>query len=203
MTATERQDEADEVVVRPATADRFADLAAIPGQRNPDGDACWCLTYRLPSAENRSLRGRERAEAMRALCARDLAPGLLAYLGDQPVGWAGVAPRADLHTFATSRRIPHVDDLPVWTVWCFRVRGGYARRGIASALLAGAVEFAHEHGAPAIEGYPVDNGGRRVDRTMAYVGTRGMFERAGFSFAAETQSVSGGFPRVVMRRDLR
>jgi GNAT superfamily N-acetyltransferase len=202
MAATARQDVRDQVVVRPATADRFPDLATILGQRNPDGDACWCLTYRLPSKENRALRGRERAQAVEALCAGPLPPGLLAYLDGEPVGWAGVAPRADLHTFAHSRRIPHVDDLPVWTVWCFRVRAGHPRRGIASALLAGAVAFAREHGAPAIEGYPVDNQGERVDRTMAYVGTRSMFERAGFRKAADTSSVSGGFPRVLMRLDL-
>jgi hypothetical protein len=37
---------------------------------------------------------------------------------------------------------------------------------------------------------------------MAYVGTRGLFERTGFTKAADTESVSGGFPRVVMRLDL-
>jgi len=57
-------------------------------------------------------------------------------------------------------------------------------------------------GAPAVEGYPVDNRGRKVDLTMAYVGTRVLFERAGFSKAADTDAVSGGFPRVLMRRAL-
>ncbi len=38
---------------------------------------------------------------------------------------------------------------------------------------------------------------------MAYVGTRTLFERAGFTKAAGTDSVSGGFPRVIMRADLR
>jgi GNAT superfamily N-acetyltransferase len=153
--------------------------------------------------ENRALRGRERTEAVEALCARPVAPGVLAYLDGEVVGWAGVAPRAELHAFARSKLIPQVDDLPVWTVWCFRVRGGYGGRGVASGLLAGAVAFAREHGAPAVEGYPVDNGGRRVDRTSAFVGTRGMFERAGFTKAADTDSVRGGIPRVVMRLDLR
>ncbi len=37
---------------------------------------------------------------------------------------------------------------------------------------------------------------------MAYVGTRRLFERAGFTKAADTDSVSGGFPRVLMRRGL-
>jgi hypothetical protein len=37
---------------------------------------------------------------------------------------------------------------------------------------------------------------------MAYVGTRKLFEDAGFTKAADTDSVSGGFPRVVMRLNL-
>jgi hypothetical protein len=49
----------------------------------------------------------------------------------------------------------------------------------------------------------VDNQGQRVDPTMAYVGTRKLFEDAGFIKAAGTTSVAGGFPRVVMRLDLR
>jgi len=53
------------------------------------------------------------------------------------------------------------------------------------------------------EGYPVDNEGKRADLTMAYVGTRKLFEDAGFTKAADTRSVAGGFPRVVMRLDLR
>ena len=70
-------------------------------------------------------------------------------------------------------------------------------------LLAGAVAYARAQGAPAVEGYPVDNRGRKVDLTMAYVGTVGVFERAGFVRAGSTQSVLNGFPRVVMRLDLR
>ena len=54
-----------------------------------------------------------------------------------------------------------------------------------------------------MEGYPVDNQGAKVDLTMAYVGTRGVFERAGFTKAADTDAVSGGIPRVVMCLDLR
>ena len=49
----------------------------------------------------------------------------------------------------------------------------------------------------------MDNKGKKVDLTMAYVGTRALFERAGFTKAADTDSVSGGFPRVIMRTDLR
>jgi hypothetical protein len=50
-----------------------------------------------------------------------------------------------------------------------------------------------------VEGYPVDNQGEKVDLTMAYVGTRELFERAGFTKVADSDAVSGGFPRVLMR----
>ncbi|AWB86912.1 GNAT family N-acetyltransferase [Mycetocola zhujimingii] len=191
----------DDITVKPAHA--FDDMATMLGPKNPSSSVCWCLSWRLPSAENRTLLGADRADKVRELCARDHAPGVLAYLGDDVVGWAGIAPRTELHPIEHSRRIPHVDELPVWSLWCMRVRPGYRKRGITAALIEGAVDYAHDQGAPAVEGYPVDNRGERVDQTMAFVGTRAMFERAGFSWVADTRSVSGGIPRIVMRRMLR
>lgn len=188
--------------IRPANV--FEDVAQILGPRRPDANVCWCLTYRLPARENRELVGPARGERVAELCRNDPPPGILAYDGDTPVGWAGVAPRADLNSFARKNsRIPHIDDQPVWTVWCFRVRAGNRGRGIAHALLQGAIEMARKYKAPAIEGYPVDNGDAKVDLTMAYVGTRALFERAGFKKVSDTDSVLDGFPRVLMRLDLR
>ena len=45
----------------------------------------------------------------------------------------------------------------------------------------------------------MDNKGAKVNLTMAYVGTRALFESVGFVKAADTDAVSGGFPRVIMR----
>jgi GNAT superfamily N-acetyltransferase len=188
------------IEVRPATS--FDDVATMVGPKRPESNVCWCLSYRIPSKENLALTGPARGERVRQLVEEDLPPGVLAYDGDEVVGWAGVHPRADT-TFARNRKIPRVDNLDVWSLWCVRVRPGRRGRGIAHHLVAGAVEFARAHGAPAIEGYPVDNDGRKVDLTMAYVGTRQLFERAGFEKAADTESVINGFPRVLMRLDLR
>ena len=184
--------------VRPATLARFDDVATMLGPKNPASNVCWCLSHRLDAKTSKGLVGPERGEYVKQLCGREVAPGVLAYDGDDVVGWAAVAPRSEL-PFERSTKIPHVDDLPVWSIWCIRVRPGHRRRGIAHALLEGAVEYARTRGAPAVEGYPVDNHGAKVDLTMAYVGTRSMFERAGFTKAADTDAVSGGFPRVVMR----
>ncbi|TVR31404.1 MAG: GNAT family N-acetyltransferase [Spirochaetaceae bacterium] len=187
------------IEVRPATV--FDDVATMLGPKRPDANVCWCLSYRVPSAQNVSLRGPARAAKVAELMEHGPV-GVLAYDAGEVVGWAAVARRVDT-IFARSRKIPHVDDLDVWSVWCMRVRPGHRGKGISHSLLAGAVEFASSSGAPAIEGYPVDNRGQRVDLTMAYVGTRALFEKAGFYKAANTASVIGGFPRVLMRLDLR
>lgn len=107
----------------------------------------------------------------------------MAYDGGEPVGWAAVHPRADT-SFARNRKIPHIDDQDAWSVWCLRVRPGHRGMGISHHLLKGAVNMARSYRATAIEGYPVDNGGSKVDLTMAYVGTRRLFEDAGFTKAA-------------------
>lgn len=186
------------IEVRPATIARFDDVATMLGPKNPDSSVCWCLSHRLDSKTNRELGGRARGEYVKGLCSREVAPGVLAYQDVDVVGWAAVAPRSEL-PFARSTKIPHVDDLPAWSVWCIRVRPGRRGKGISHALLDGAVAYARSQGAPVIEGYPVDNKGERVDLTMAYVGTRKLFEDAGFTKVADTESVSGGFPRVLMR----
>ena len=187
------------IQVRPASV--FADVKTMLGPKRADANVCWCLSYRLPGKENTSLQGPARGAKVADLMKHGPI-GVLAYDGEDVVGWAAVAPRAET-TFARSRMIPRVDDLPVWSVWCIRVRPGHRGQGISHALLAGAVAFARGQGAPAIEGYPVDNDGKKVDLTMAYVGTRSLFEKAGFRLAAKTSSVLNGFPRVLMRLDLR
>ncbi|MBV8932328.1 MAG: GNAT family N-acetyltransferase [Kutzneria sp.] len=187
------------IEVRPASV--FEDARAVLGPKSPEANVCWCLSYRIPSKLNNELRGPARGEYVAELCRAQPPPGVLAYDGGEPVGWAAVAPRSQT-SFARSRVIPHVDDLPVWSLWCIRVRAGHRKRGISHALIAGAVEFARSHGAPVIEAYPLDNGDATVEVTMAYAGIRKNFERAGFVHASNTASVLAGHPRVLMRRDL-
>jgi GNAT superfamily N-acetyltransferase len=100
-----------------------------------------------------------------------------------------------------SRTIPAIDDKPVWSIGCFRIRPGYRRRGVARALLAAAVEHVQEAGAPGIEAYPIDPEGARIDTAFGFVGFTPMFEAAGFRRAALTDGHSAGRPRWLMRLD--
>ena len=190
------------IEVFPATADRFDDVAALLGPGDPAAPACWCLYFRLTSSEFGKVTGAARSAYLKALCAREDSPGMVAYLDRVPVGWCALGPRHEFGRLERSRTIPKVDDLPVWAVVCFVVRPGYRRQGVAGTLLDAAVEYARSRGAVALEGYPVDTGGKRISSAFAYVGSASMFERAGFRRVVETAARSGGMPRWVMRREL-
>ncbi len=85
-------------------------------------------------------------------------------------------------------------------LWCFRVRAGHGRKGIATALVEAATDYATSKGAAEVVGYPLDNDGGKVDRTLASVGTRRMFEQAGFTVDGHLDGKRDGFRQAVMRR---
>ncbi len=189
--------------IRPATTDAWPLLADLLAHRGgPDTRFCWCMFWRVRSKDfSATAVNRER---LRALVEHGPPPGLIALEDGRAIGWVGLAPRPAYERIEHSRVIPRVDGPVPWSISCFVVSSDARGRGVAGALLAAAVEHARGAGAAAIEGYPIDPaaaGGGRVRDTSAYVGTRAMFERAGFRIAAATASVSGGVPRVVARID--
>jgi GNAT superfamily N-acetyltransferase len=119
------------------------------------------------------------------------------------IGWCGFGPRQQMERLVRSRTIPAIDDLPVWSIVCFEVRPGYRRRGVARALLRGAIDCARSFGAPVLEAYPVDPEGARISSNFAYVGLVSMFEQAGFRRVVQTSARSAGLPRWLMRLDLQ
>jgi GNAT superfamily N-acetyltransferase len=188
----------DRIEIVPATLERWADVATILGGDGERG--CWCQAWRGLDAIAKQT-GETRPETLRRqLRDDDPPPGYLAYIDGIPAGWAGVSVRPRTPRLARSRSIPAVDDRPVWSIGCFRIRVGYRRRGVAAALLGGVVVAASRAGAPGVEAYPIDPGGRRVDVSFAYVGLASMFDRAGFERVTETAAHSAGLPRILVRR---
>ncbi|MFW5471113.1 GNAT family N-acetyltransferase [Knoellia sp. CPCC 206435] len=187
----------------PVTPDRFEDFADVVN-RNRRATHCWCLSHRLTTAEITELGGdgpHQRELAMRALCEREHPPGVVTYLDGTPVGWCNIGPRSEIPRLHRSKLIRPTDDLPVWSIVCIVVRSGYRRRGVTRHLIDGAVNHAAAHGAPAVESHPVDPPGR-MDLTMAFVGTRAMFERSGFEVVGTTDATASRMPRLTMRRTL-
>ncbi|WP_349930657.1 GNAT family N-acetyltransferase [Glutamicibacter mishrai] len=186
--------------IEPLTESRMEDFAAVvnPNHRQKH---CWCLSHRLSAQEIRERGGEDRYEAMCSLAREKIAPGVIAYLGDQPVGWCSISPRAQIPKLENSKLIRPVDDLRVWSIICMVVRGGYRRRGVNRQMVLGVLEYAKSLGAPAVEAYPVDPEGR-MDLTMAFVGTRKMFEEAGFEVVGVSDAVASRMPRLIMRKML-
>jgi len=187
----------------PVTPDRFDDFADVIN-KNRRPTHCWCLSHRIPAKQIAELGGDgpdQREQAMRRLCEREHPPGVVTYLDGTPVGWCSIAPRTEIPRLESSSLIRPIDDVPVWSIICVVVRSGYRKRGVTTAMLEGAVEYARSHGAPAVEAHPVDPPGR-MDLTMAFVGTKSMFEKVGFEVVGTTDAVASKLPRLVMRRDL-
>jgi GNAT superfamily N-acetyltransferase len=160
---------------------------------------------RLTDAQTRGLPGagpvsQRRRGAMTRLARRRRAPGLLAFEGDEPVGWIAVAPRRELARIEASRATPPVDDVDVWVIPCITVRPAARGRGIGVALIRAAVAYAAARGARAIEAYPHAGTGRARDDSV-YFGTEPLFRRAGFRTVRK--ALSGRprhwLPRVAMR----
>ncbi len=184
----------------PATTNRWSDVQDLLGISGEPG--CWCQAWR--GLDTKALAGgRSREQLLHEQIAHGPPPpGFLAYFGDVPVGWVGVGVRTALPRLANSRTIPAVDDLPVWAIGCFRIRPGYRRRGVATALLQGVVAAAREAGAPGVEAYPIDPEGARVEVGAGFVGFASMFDAAGFRRVLVTDGHSGGLPRHLVRLDL-
>ena len=69
----------------------------------------------------------------------------------------------------------------VWSITCFFVHREHRGKGVASALVKSAVEFAIKNGASAVEGYPFDPKYKaKWNSAEAYIGTYDMFHAAGF-----------------------
>ena len=181
-----------------------ADLSGLAvlfgGQRNTRH--CWCMapcTTRAQFAAGWVTGGnRRRFEIMAA--ASDQPMGLLAYEADEPVGWCACGPRSRYAGGEGRRRTllrgrdPDEDDV-VWLVPCLFVRADRRGRGVTSTLVRAAVELARQHGALAIEGWPVT--GPDVPSADAFVGRERMFEALGFHRVARP-----GPRRAIVRREL-
>src|SRR5690606_2056410 len=120
----------------PLTADRWPDLVAVFGANGAYG-GCWCMYFRRTGRELAAGSGAGNREALRALVEAGEPQGVLAYDGDQPVGWVAVAPRAG---YARLRRSPFpVGDVAgepdVWAMTCFYVPRHRRRGGVAHALV--------------------------------------------------------------------
>jgi len=189
--------------VRPLTGETWDALVEL-FREGGDPRWCWCQFWRMRSKDFSAAKVPQLRERLHEQATSPRPPGLVAFDGDRAVGWVSLGPRGDFERVVRSKVIPTIDDRPVWSIVCFAVSSTARGRGVARTLLEAAIEHAREHGATALEAYPVTtDAGEPIHAEAAFTGTLPMFERAGFRVEADRASdPSSRHPRVVVRREI-
>lgn len=119
----------------------------------------------------RSLAGRLRRNAIHAV---------MAYAGDEPVGWCSFGPRDSFPRLGRARSLRRDAPEGTWSIVCFFVRASWRRTGVATRLLAGATETAFSRGATEVEGFPAVPKTATMPAAFAWTGVPELFRAAGF-----------------------
>lgn len=181
------------LIIRPLTPYLWPQLKDLFGSRGAVGD-CWCMYWRIgatyrrrPAAENRS--------AFLDVVQTGPPPGLLAFRGNEAVGWCQLTSRDAVPWLEKNWRLERVDDISTFSLTCLYVRIGQCRRGISAALIHAALNVARQANAPALEAYPLD---ARVSPSSTGTGYLSTFLAAGFKVVARRTSA-----RPIVRHDLK
>jgi GNAT superfamily N-acetyltransferase len=169
------------IIVRPVDESLFDDVQTIFGPRGQAAD-CQCQGYRMNWYARHSDDVHGRRERLRDQVLEG--HGLVAHLDGEPVGWCSLAPRSDythLRQTTWTGRDEDRDDPSIWAVTCLVTRAGFRHRGVSRTLVAHTIDLARDHGARAVEAYPMKPApGKDVTWGEMHVGALSVFLAAGF-----------------------
>lgn len=168
------------IATRPLRPDDGATLERLFGANGACG-GCWCMFWRSSGKDFRAGKGDANRAAFLGKVAGGAVRGVLAFDGDEAVGWCGAGPRDDFPRIAAGRSFRKDPPPGTWSVNCFFVPARRRSQGVATALLGGAIALATSAGASSLEAYPVTpKADGRLPAAFAYTGVAAMFATAGF-----------------------
>jgi len=180
------------LAIHPLTPDRWDDFVAL-FETDSICKMCWCVHHRLPAAVRREATSKSRKIAMARIVKNGPPPGLLAYKGEEAVGWIAIAPRPATPDWnegrkASAAELPeHGQDETVWGASCFFIRKDARGEGLTGRLLDAGTEYARTQGARTIEACPMAHDEKR-SATGMFVGPKRVFDRAGFKTVLERKA---------------
>jgi len=169
----------------PAFEDLFGKQGACYG--------CWCTYFRLPPAARRGANRQGNKDFIRARIEAGPPPGLVLFDGERADGWMQIGPRHDVPEWNNRGRVSApledgpADDPAVWAISCFFIRSNARGKGHTHALVRAGIDFARHNRARVLEACPMTQS--KDSRSLGlYVGSRRVFEKAGFVVMAQRKA---------------
>lgn len=115
---------------------------------------CWCMVWRRTPEESRDARPASRKRMLHDRVEAGVPVGILAYRGEEPVGWCAVGPRDTMRS--TMGAPSAAAGERIWSIVCFFVPRPLRGTGLTRRLIGAAVKQARARGSTIVEAYPVD-----------------------------------------------
>lgn len=165
-----------DVRVAPLDASCTDDFFAVHCEANGLG-WCACVAWEVPSWDGWGERTAAQNVALRRqLFDEGRYHGYLLYEDDVAVGWCQCGPRDRWPKLCAAHEL--APDPAVWGIPCFAMAPAARGRGLAHALLGGALDDLAGRGVARVEGYP--RRGRHAAGEV-WTGPEALFARAGFT----------------------
>ena len=172
-----------ELTVRLLTKTDWPVITRLFGARGACG-GCWCMWWHVPRGGKywEEVKGDKNRRSFMGMVKAGKIHGVLAFAGDEPVGWCQFGPRDSFARMAGARSLQRETGPDTWSVVCFYIAAGWRGQGVASGLLEAATRRAFALGAAEVEGFPKtpSKAGERMPAAFAWTGVPALYRKAGF-----------------------
>jgi GNAT superfamily N-acetyltransferase len=175
------RDKYSDFSIRALSIETWQDFERLAQKHNGVWGGCWCTAFhpkrpeKNPSAEGARAYKKQLVQEGRAHAA-------LVFDGDTCVAWCQFGPPEELPRIYHRKEVESKMEAPDWRITCIFVDRDYRKRGLSFFALNGALALIKDLGGGVVESYPQDTEGNKVSNSFLYNGTRGIFEKAGFSY---------------------
>jgi GNAT superfamily N-acetyltransferase len=169
------------LTVRQVTPQDWPLIVRLFGDNGACG-GCWCMWPRLPKGGKlwEEAKGAKNRASFQRLVKNDRVHAVLAFSGEEPVGWCCFGPRADFPRLERVKALQVAWTPETWAVVCFFIRSKWRGRGVATLLLRAATERAFELGAEEVHGYPIEPRREIAPAAFVWTGVPKLFEKVGY-----------------------
>lgn len=181
------------------TEDYLHFFDVTPHSTNKAEHRCYCVCWAGENCDDRDFSSAEKRRIIADEYVRNSRiQGYLAYFNGKVIGWCNANTKVDCYECVSWKRFMQPikrdePDIKVKSVFCFAISPDMRGKGVATMLLRRVCEDAETDGFDFIEAYPNKE---FVSTEDDFMGTAGMYEKAGFTVFYETGD------KTVMRKTL-